>query len=63
MSPADIAAKLRGIGGELSQRAEEARGSIGAIAGVAVIALVGLSYRAGRRRGRRRSTVVEIRRA
>lgn len=63
VSPADIAAKLRGIGGELSQRTEAARGSIVVVGGGAVIALVGMSYLAGRRRGRRRSTVVEIRRA
>jgi len=63
VSPADIAAKLRQIGGEVTDTAEEARGSVVVVAAVAVVALVGVAYLLGRRRGRRRSTVVEIRRA
>lgn len=62
VSPADIAAKLRQIGGQVAEGTEEARGSIVVTVGVAVVAVIGAAYLLGRRRGRRRSTVVEIRR-
>jgi hypothetical protein len=59
---ADIEAKLREIRGDLAETAR-----VGApvmiAAGVLVVAgLVGVAFLAGRRRGRKRSTVVEIRR-
>ncbi|HXX90660.1 MAG TPA: hypothetical protein VEI83_10605 [Acidimicrobiales bacterium] len=58
----DLEAKLREIVGEVDERVEEARPSI--IAGaVVVLAVVGLlAYLLGRRSGRVRSAVVEIRR-
>ncbi|MHB8681077.1 MAG: hypothetical protein ACYDA2_03140 [Acidimicrobiales bacterium] len=58
----DIEAKLRELGGEVDDTVEAARPKLvaGAVAGVLLVALV--AYLLGRRRGRARSAVVEIRR-
>ncbi len=62
VSTADIESKLRQIRDEVEGTAESARPQlIGvAIAGVALV--VALSFLLGRRKGRRTSTVVEIKR-
>jgi hypothetical protein len=58
----DIEAKLREINGEVKDSATAAA-PMGLAAGAAlVIVVVGVAYLLGRRRGRKRSTVVEIRR-
>jgi hypothetical protein len=59
----DLEAKLRQVVGEVDDRVDEARPRIiaGAVVVVAVVAI--LAYRFGRRAGRMRSAVVEIRRA
>ncbi|MGQ0744303.1 MAG: hypothetical protein ACT4OS_08235 [Acidimicrobiales bacterium] len=62
VTPDDIAAKLRALAGTVSSGTEGVRDSAAAGAGTAAVALVALTYVLGRRRGRRRSTVVEIRR-
>lgn len=66
ITPADIEAQLRQITDQVSETVERTTEStkpklipIGAAGGTAVVAL---TYLLGRRRGRRRSTVVEIRR-
>ncbi len=66
ITPADIEAQVRRITGEVSETVEGVTASvrpklipIGAAGGVV---LVGLTYLLGKRRGKRRSTVVEIRR-
>ena len=59
---ADIEGKLRQIRGDVEHTAEAAKAPIMAIAGAAAAAVVVLAYLLGKRRGRRRSTVVEIRR-
>lgn len=58
----DIQAKLEEIRGDTTEAAEQAKpvAVIGAVAGVVV--LVGIAFLLGRRRGRRKSTWVEIRR-
>lgn len=58
----DIKAKLAEISHEVGETAEEARplAIYAAVAGVVV--LVGVAFLVGRRRGRRRSTWVEVRR-
>jgi hypothetical protein len=58
----DIEAKLEDIRGDTTETAERAKPTlmIGAIAGTVV--LVGIAFWLGRRRGRRKSTWVEIRR-
>jgi hypothetical protein len=58
----DIEAKLRAIQGSTQKGADAARGA-GKTAAVAGAALaVGVAYLLGRRRGKRRRTIVEIRR-
>ena len=58
----DIEAKLREIQGDVGQRAEAAKVPAIAIAvGVAVVTIAA-AYFLGRRKGKRRQTVLEIRR-
>ena len=59
---ADIEAKLRDLRGEVEQTAEAARTPILAIAGGVATAVIVVAFLLGKRRGRRKSTVVEIRR-
>ena len=59
---ADIEAKLRDMRGEVEQTAEAAKIPILAIAGGVATAVVVIAFLLGKRRGRRKSTVVEIRR-
>lgn len=58
----DIQAKLEEIRGDTAEATQQAKpvAMIGAVAGVVVV--VGLAFLMGRRRGRRKSTWVEIRR-
>ena len=59
----DIEAKLREISGEVDEEVDEAKPKLVAIGGaVALIVLLG-AYLLGRRAGRKRSAVIEIRRA
>ena len=59
---ADIKAKLDEMRGEVEQTAEAAKTPILAIAGGVAAAVVIVAFLLGKRRGRRKSTVVEIRR-
>ena len=58
----DIESKLREIRGEVDNAAQAAKVPVLAIAAVAVVAVVGAAYLLGRRKGKKKSTVVEIRR-
>jgi hypothetical protein len=58
----DIEAKLREMRGEVEQTAEAAKAPLIAVAGGVAAAVVVLAFLFGKRRGRRKSTVVEIRR-
>lgn len=58
----DIEAKLREMRGEVEQTAEAAKAPLMAVAGGVAAAVVVLAFLFGKRRGRRKSTVVEIRR-
>lgn len=58
----DIEAKLRDMRGDVEETAEGAKTPILAIAGGVAVAVVVLAFLLGKRRGRRKSTVVEIRR-
>ena len=62
ISRGDIEAKLRQMRGEVDKTAEAAKVPIMAIAGGVAAAVVVLAFLLGKRRGRRKSTVVEIRR-
>ena len=57
-----IEAKLREIRGEIDETAESAR-PYAVIAGVvAVVVVVGMAYLLGRRKGKKKTTLVEVRR-
>lgn len=58
----DIEAKLKEMKGEVQETAEAAKVPLMAIAGGVVAVIVVAAFLLGKRRGRRRSTVVEIRR-
>jgi hypothetical protein len=59
---ADIEGKLREMRGDVEETAEAAKTPILAIAGGVAAAIVIVAFLLGKRRGRRKSTVVEIRR-
>ena len=59
---ADIEAKLREIRGEVDTGVESARNVTLIVGAVAAVAIVGAMYFLGKRRGRRQTTVVEVRR-
>jgi hypothetical protein len=58
----DIEAKLKELQGEVSQQAQAAKMPAIAIAVGVVVLSIAAAYVLGRRRGRRRQTVLEIRR-
>ena len=58
----DIESKLRELQGEVDQRTEGARVPAIAIAVGVVFVTIATAYLLGRRKGRRRQTVLEIRR-
>jgi hypothetical protein len=62
VSRSDIEAKLKEVTGELEEAGEAAKGKGLIVAGVAAVVLLGVVFLLGKRRGRRKSTVVEIRR-
>lgn len=59
---ADLESKLREVRGEVEEKGEAAKSTGLTVAIVGVVVLVGVAFLLGRRRGRRKSTVVEIRR-
>jgi hypothetical protein len=58
----DIEAKLREIRGEVTATADSAKSYIVAAGAAAAVLLVGVAYLLGRRKGKKKTTVVEIRR-
>ena len=62
VSRQDIENKLRALQGDVQNKVEDHRSSLLAIAGGVGVALVVVFFLLGRRSGKRRSTVVEIRR-
>jgi LPXTG-motif cell wall-anchored protein len=62
ISRSDIEAKLREIQGEANTTGESAK-SIALIGGaIAVVAVIGVAFVLGRRRGKKKTTIVEVRR-
>lgn len=57
---ADIEAKLRSLAGDVEEKGESVKETGVAVAGAAGAGLLGLVFWLGKRRGRRKSTVVEI---
>lgn len=62
ISRAEVEAKLREIRGEVDATAESAKGAVVAAAVVGAVVVIGLAYVLGRRRGKKKTTVVEVRR-
>lgn len=58
----DIEAKLRELEGDAREQVESARSTAVTVGVVALVLLLVLAYLLGTRKGRKRSTVVEIRR-
>lgn len=59
---ADLEHKLREIQGEVDETKESAQSSLLAVGAVAVVAVIAIAFLAGRRKGKKRTTVVEVRR-
>lgn len=58
----DIEAKLREIRADVEEGASKAKGYAVVAGAVAVVAVLGVGFWMGRRRGRRKTTIVEIQR-
>jgi hypothetical protein len=62
ITPADLEAKFRQLQGDVNEQAESAKTTAATIgAAVAVVVVLGV-FLLGKRRGRKRSTVIEVRR-
>ena len=58
----DIEARFRELNGEVTSEVGEHRSTIVAVGLGVVVVVIAIAFLAGRRRGRSRSTVVEVRR-
>jgi hypothetical protein len=58
----DIEAKLREIKGEVDSTTDAAKPIGLAVGAVAAVAVIGLVFLYGRRRGKKKTTIVEVRR-
>ena len=58
----DLEAKLRALAGETTEIAGQAKSYALAAGAVVMVLIVAISFMAGRRRGKAKSTIVEIRR-
>jgi hypothetical protein len=58
----DIEKKLRGLQGDVAEKVEDRKGALATVAVAAGAVVVIAVFLLGRRSGRRRSTMVEIRR-
>jgi hypothetical protein len=62
LTRADLEAKLREVQGGVTDQAESAKGTLAAAGGVIAVLLMLIVFVLGRRAGKQRSTIVEIRR-
>jgi hypothetical protein len=62
VSRTDIESKLREIRGEVEEAGEKAKAPVMAIGAAVVVGLVAAAYLFGRRRGKKTTTLVEVRR-
>jgi hypothetical protein len=58
----DIEARFRELNGEVGHEVEAARPQVLTVGAALAVAVIAIAFLAGRRRGRRRSAVVEVRR-
>jgi hypothetical protein len=62
ITPKDIEAKLREVQGDVKDQAESAKATAVTIAGALAVLIALLVFLLGRRAGKQRTTIVEIRR-
>ncbi len=62
ISRRDIESKFRELQGEVTSAGDSAKSYALVVGAVAVVAVVSVAYLFGRRRGKKRTTVVEVRR-
>lgn len=62
ITPQDLENKFKALQGDIQGRVDEKKTSIATVAGGAAIAMMIIFFLLGRRSGKRRSAVVEIRR-
>lgn len=62
ITPADLEAKMREFQGEVEETTETAKSYVLAAAAAGAVVVFVVAFAMGRRRGRKKSTVVEIRR-
>jgi hypothetical protein len=62
IKPADLEAKMRELQGEVETTATSAKEYVLVAGAVAAVAVIGIAFLLGRRRGKKKSTVVEVRR-
>jgi hypothetical protein len=62
ISRRDLESKFRELQGEVTTAGDTAKSYALVVGAVAVVAVVGVAFLFGRRRGKKRSTVVEVRR-
>jgi hypothetical protein len=58
----DLEAKLRELKGEVDDTAQAATGVVVAVVAATVVGVVAIAFLIGKRKGRKKTTVVEIRR-
>jgi hypothetical protein len=62
ITPEDLEAKFRELDGEASSTAQQAKSYAIAAAAVVVVGIAAVAFVLGRRKGRKKTTVVEIKR-
>jgi hypothetical protein len=62
IQPADLEAKFRELQGDVQETADEAKSYALVAAAVVIVGIAAVTFVLGRRRGRKKTTIVEIRR-
>lgn len=62
LTKADLEARFRALEGDVQQRANEAKDAVKMVAIAGGVALLLLAFALGQRRGKRKTTIVEVRR-
>ncbi len=57
-----LEAKFRELQGEVTETTESAKSTLVTVGAVALVVVIAVAFLAGRRKGRKRTTVVEVRR-
>jgi hypothetical protein len=58
----DLESKLRELQGEVDETKESAQSTLVTVAAVVAVLVIAIAFLAGRRKGKKRTTVVEVRR-